>query len=132
MTSKGEMYYGRFLRCNTKGGKKLTWLTNGGGVVSKLCPTLSTPMDCSLPGSSKNPQESLGFFQGKNTGVGCHFLLQKINKWDSPKTSWCKLKIDLCHISASLNFGPRVSINSSQWSELWEMNQIIHFSWKER
>ena len=29
----------------------------------QLCPTLSNPMDCSLP--------------GKSTGVGCHCLLQK-------------------------------------------------------
>ena len=31
------------------------------------------PMDCSLPGSSVH-----GIFQVKNTGVGCHFLLQGI------------------------------------------------------
>jgi len=31
------------------------------------------PMDCSLPGSSVH-----GIFSGKNTGVGCHFLLQGI------------------------------------------------------
>ena len=30
-------------------------------------------MDCSLPGSSVH-----GIFQGRNTGVGCHFLLQGI------------------------------------------------------
>ena len=41
--------------------------------VSKLCPTLSKPMDCGR----------LGFlcpwdFPGKNTRVGCHFLLQGI------------------------------------------------------
>ena len=30
-------------------------------------------MDCSLPGSSVH-----GIFPGKNTGVGCHFLLQEI------------------------------------------------------
>jgi len=35
--------------------------------------TLCNPMDCSLPGSSV-----LGIFLGKNTGVGCHFLLQGI------------------------------------------------------
>ena len=37
--------------------------------VAQSCPTLSVPMDCSPP----------GFFvheiSGKNTGVGCHFLL---------------------------------------------------------
>ena len=30
-------------------------------------------MDCSLPGSSVH-----GIFPGKNTGVGCHFLLQHL------------------------------------------------------
>ena len=70
--------------------------------VALSCPTLSNPMDCSLPGSSVH-----GIFQarllewgaiafssdphrrqpirlprprdspGKNTGVGCHFLLQE-------------------------------------------------------
>ena len=34
------------------------------------CPTLCDPMDCSLPGSSV-----YGDFPGKNTGMGCHFLL---------------------------------------------------------
>ena len=36
-------------------------------LVCKSCPTLCDPMDCSLSGSS---------VQGKNAGVGCHFLLQ--------------------------------------------------------
>ena len=34
---------------------------------------LCNPMDCSLPGSSV-----YGILQAKNTGVGCHFLLQGI------------------------------------------------------
>ena len=43
-------------------------------VKSLSCvPTLCGPMDCSPPGSSVH-----GFFPGKNTGVGCHFLLQGI------------------------------------------------------
>ena len=40
-------------------------------LVAQLCPTLCDPMDCSLPGSSVH-------FPGKNTGEGCHFLLQGI------------------------------------------------------
>ena len=36
------------------------------------CPILCNPMDCSLPGSC--PWGS----PGKNTGVGCHALLQRI------------------------------------------------------
>ena len=38
---------------------------------SQLCPTLCNPVDGSPPDSSRCPQDSLG----KNTGVGCHFLL---------------------------------------------------------
>ena len=37
------------------------------------CPTLCNPMDCSPPGSSIQ-----GDSPGKNTGVGCHALLQGI------------------------------------------------------
>ena len=41
--------------------------------VAQSCLTLCDPMDCSLPGSSVH-----GIFPGKNTGVGCHFLLQHL------------------------------------------------------
>ena len=50
--------------------------------VGKSCPALYDLMDCSLPGSSVH-----GIFPGRNTGVGCHFLLQGIfltqglNQW---------------------------------------------------
>ena len=37
--------------------------------VVQSCPTLCDPVNCSPPGSS---------VQDKNTGVGCHFLLQGI------------------------------------------------------
>ena len=37
------------------------------------CPTLCDPVDCSPPGSSVH-----GILQSKNTGVGCHALLQEI------------------------------------------------------
>ena len=42
--------------------------------VTQSCLTLCNPMDCRLPGSSVH-----GIFPGKNTGVGCHFLLQGIS-----------------------------------------------------
>ena len=41
-------------------------------IPAQSCPTLCSPMNCSPPGSS--PWD----FLGKNTGVGCHFLLQGI------------------------------------------------------
>ena len=40
-------------------------------VCAQSCLTLCDPMDCSLPGSSVHCG-----FPGKNTGVGCHLLLQ--------------------------------------------------------
>ena len=56
--------------------------------VAQSCPTLSDPMDCSLPGSSVH-----GIFQaGKCTGVGCHCLLRKrlIPTYKSTKPiMWC-------------------------------------------
>ena len=42
-------------------------------LVTPSCPTLCDPMDCSPPGSSV-----LGDSPDKNTGVGCHALLQGI------------------------------------------------------
>ena len=41
--------------------------------LAQLYTTLCDPMDCSPPGSSVH-----GDSPGKNTGVGCHFLLQGI------------------------------------------------------
>ena len=41
--------------------------------VAKSFLTLCDPMDCRSPGSSVH-----GTLLGKNTGVGCHFLLQEI------------------------------------------------------
>ena len=40
-------------------------------LITQSCPTLCDPMDCSPPGSSVH-----GHSPGKNTGVGCRFLLQ--------------------------------------------------------
>ena len=42
-------------------------------LVTKLCLNLCNPMDCSSPGSSVHEDSP-----GKNTGVGCHALLQGI------------------------------------------------------
>ena len=42
-------------------------------LVTQSCPSLCDPMDCSPPGSSVR-----GDSPGKNTGVGCHALLQGI------------------------------------------------------
>ena len=44
-------------------------------LVTQLCLTLCEPMDCSAPGSSVH---GILQYPGKDTGVGCHFLLQRI------------------------------------------------------
>ena len=51
----------------------------------QLCPTLCDPIDSSPPGSPR-PWDS----PGKNTGVGCHFLLQCMKvKSESEVTQSC-------------------------------------------
>ena len=45
----------------------------GGGLVTKSCLTLSDPIDHSPPGSYVH-----GISQARNSGAGCHFLLQGI------------------------------------------------------
>ena len=50
-------------------GLEWYWL----GLVAQSCPTLCDPMDCSPPDSFDH-----GDSPGKNTGVGCHALLQGI------------------------------------------------------
>ena len=51
----------------------------------QLCLTLCDPIDGSLPGSSVP-----GISPGKNTGVGCHFLLQCMKvKSESEVTQSC-------------------------------------------
>ena len=47
-------------------------MAHSGGFVAKSCLTLCNPRDCSPSGSSVHGMS------GKNTGVGCHFLLQGI------------------------------------------------------
>ena len=48
-------------------------LPNNTCVRARSCPTLCSPTDCSPPGSSAH-----GGSPGKNSGVGCHALLQGI------------------------------------------------------
>ena len=56
-------------------------------LVTQLCPILFNTTDCSLPGSSVH-----GDSLGKNTGMGCHALLQGIfpTKGSNPGLPLCK------------------------------------------
>ena len=48
-------------------------------LVTQSCLTVCDPMDCNLPGFSAH-----GDSPGKNTGVGCHALLQGIFPTQGP------------------------------------------------
>ena len=58
-------------------------------LVGQSCPTLCDPMDCSPPGSSVH-----GDSPGKNTGVGCHALLQGIFPTQGLKPRSPALQVD--------------------------------------
>ena len=62
--------------------------------AAAACPTLCDPMDCSTPGSCVHWD-----FPGKNTEVGCHFLLQGIfltQEWNPHLLHW---QVDSLHLS---------------------------------
>ena len=63
-------------------------------LVTQLCPTLWDLVDCSPPGSSVH-----GDSPGKNTWVGCHFLLQRIfpTQGSNPGLPHCRWI--LCQVS---------------------------------
>ena len=84
--------------------------------VAQLCLTLCNPMDCCPPGSSV-----LGSFSGKNTGMGCHFLLQGIFPtqglnlclWDL--MYWQADSLPLSHLGSSGSYG---NSTFNFWSKL--------------
>ena len=80
--------------------RQLTILSKHVCMHIQSCPTLCNPMDCSPPGFSV-PADS----PGKNTGVGCHVLLQGIFptqgqkwsllgllRWQAGSHHWCCLR----------------------------------------
>ena len=63
-------------------------------LVAQSCPTLCNPMDYSLPGSSV-----YGDSPEKNTGVGCHALLQGIFKTQGSSPGLLRCRQVLYHLS---------------------------------
>ena len=63
-------------------------------LVAQLYPALCDSMDCSLPGSSIH-----GDSPGKNTGVGCHFLLQRIFQTQGSNPGLLHCRQILYHLS---------------------------------
>ena len=64
------------------------------GLVAQSCLTLCHPMDCSPPGSSVH-----GDSPGKNTGVGCHALLQGIFLIQGSNPCLLHCRQIFCHLS---------------------------------
>ena len=62
-------------------------------LIAQSCPTLCDPMDCDLPGSSVH-----GDSPGKNTGVGCHALLQGIFPTQGSNLRSCAFCIGRGHL----------------------------------
>ena len=84
-------------------------------LVAQSCPALCDPMDYSLPGSSVH-----GDAPGKNTGVGCLFLLQRIFPGSNSDLSHCRQI--LCHLSHQGSFATDLKYNAKlpvmlNWSQ---------------
>ena len=82
-------------------------------VLAHLCPTLCDSMDYSPPGSSVH-----GIFQVRNTGVGCHSLLQGLflTQGSNPSLSFFE--------SASLA-SPALAGGFFTTCPTWEVNRIL-------
>ena len=90
-------------------------------LVAQVCLILWDPMDCSLPGFSVH-----GDSPGKNTGVGCHSLIQGIfqTQGSNPGLPHCRqILYHLSHQETSMEASnPRMiasSMNSSVPYLLW-------------
>ena len=81
-------------------------------LVAKLCLILCNPMGCSLPGSFVQ-----GDSPGKNTGVGCHALLQEIfpTQGSNPDVLQCIYIIKEWKVGSQkiLRLGMRMSVSIS-------------------
>ena len=90
----------------------------------QLCLTLYDPIDGSLPGSPR-PWDS----PGKNTGVGCHFLLQCMKvKSESEVTQLCPtLSNTMDCIDSSL---PGSSVHGISLAGALEWGAVAFSAWK--
>ena len=77
-------------------------------LVAQSYPTLCDPMDCSPPGSSVH-----GDSPGKNTGVGCHALLQGIVPTKGSNLHLCLLRWQAGSWTLALPGKPKTSIHNS-------------------
>ena len=93
--------------------------------VAKLCPTLCSPIDCSLPGSSAHG------IPGKNTGASCHFLHQGIfltQGSNSRLLHWQICSLPLSHQNLPANVGDAGLIPGSEISPGEENGNPLQYS----
>ena len=89
--------------------------------VPQKCLTLCNPMDCSLPGGPWNSP-------GKNTGVGCHFLLQGIFLMQGSNLHllhWQADSLPLSHLGS-----PKRAICPTQNSGFFEVPILTFHIWQ--
>ena len=93
------------------------------------CPALCNPMDYGLPGSSAH-----GISSGKNTGVSCQFILQRIlpTQGSNPGLLHCRQilyhlshqgsPVLVCTYHLTINFGFRITGELVTWFHevLWK------------
>ena len=80
-------------------------------IVTQSCLSLCDPMDCSPPGSSVH-----GDSPGKNTGVGCHVLLQGIFPPQGLNPGLPHCRWILYHLSHQGSFGEDIKVKLERWS----------------
>ena len=87
--------------------------------VAQSCLTLCNPVDCSLPRSSVH-----GIFPGKRTGVGCHFLLQRIFPTQGSNLGVPHCRQTLCHLSHHGSPG-EVTVHITHQEIIWVLTQCM-------
>ena len=95
-------------------------------LVAESCPPLCNPMVCSLSGSSVH-----GIF--KNTGVGCHFILQGIfhtKGSNPPLLYWQADSLPPSHQESPTQFKfiPKVS----SWLSHMSLTSVLHSQFESR
>ena len=97
-------------------------------LVAQSCLTLCIPMDCRPPGSSVH-----GDFPGKNTGVGCHALLQGIfpTQGLNPSLPHCRqILYSLSHQGSPNTPTRRANFEKTDSTKFWQGCGIIEtFIW---
>ena len=92
------------------------------GLVPQLCPTLCHPMDCSPPGSSVHDSS------GKNTGVGCHSLLQ--GNLPDPRIETGSHALQADSLPSSVHSLSWVQLFAAPWTAACQASLSITNSWR--